>query len=198
MAPSTSSEVTDEATTEVTKKMSPNESENSSFQFSVEKFNGSNFLEWAQSIKLVIDGKGKLGYLTGETKKPSSTDASLQKWKSENSMVTAWLVNSMKPSIGKTYMFLPTAKEVWDAVRETYSDLENFSQIFEIKTRLWQMKQEGKTVTEYYTEMKALWQELDLSSEEEWECTGDSVRYKKMLENERVFEWPVLTVILTR
>ena len=84
----------------------------------------------------MIDGKGKLGYLTGETKRPSSTDASLQKWKSENSMVTVWLVNSMKPSIGKTYMFLPSAKKVWDVVRETYSDMENSSQIFEIKTRL--------------------------------------------------------------
>ena len=122
--------------TEVMNTMNSNGSDNSTFQFTVEKLNGKNFLEWAQSIKLVIDGKGKLGYLTGEMKRPSSTDASLQKWKSENSMVTAWLVNSMKPSIGKTYMFLPSAKEVWDAVRETYFDVENSSQIFEIKTRL--------------------------------------------------------------
>ena len=175
--------------TEVMNTMNSNGSDNSTFQFTVEKLNGKNFLEWAQSIKLVIDGKGKLGYLTGETKRPSSTDASLQKWKSENSMVTAWLVNSMKPSIGKTYMFLPSAKEVWDAVRETYSDVENSSQIFEIKTRLWQMKQEEREVTDYYTEMKSLWQELDLSYEEEWECSGDSVRYRKRLENERVFEF---------
>ena len=82
-------------------------------------------------------------------------------------MVTAWLVNSMKPSIGKTYMFLPSAKKVWDVVRETYSDVENSFQIFEIKTRLWQMKQEEREVTDYYTKMKSLWQELDLSYEEE-------------------------------
>ncbi|KAL6317167.1 hypothetical protein AAG906_029919 [Vitis piasezkii] len=95
----------------------------------------------------------------------------------------------MKPSIGKTYMFLPTAKDVWDAIRETYSDAENASQIFEIKTRLWQMKQGDREVTEYYTEMLGLWQELDLSYDEEWECTGDSVRFKKKMENERVFEF---------
>ncbi|RVX09169.1 hypothetical protein CK203_013737 [Vitis vinifera] len=95
----------------------------------------------------------------------------------------------MKPSIGKTYMFLPTTKDVWDAIRETYSDAENASQIFEIKTRLWQMKQGDREVTEYYTEMLGLWQELDLSCEEEWECTGDSVRFKKKMENERVFEF---------
>ncbi|RVX08420.1 hypothetical protein CK203_014035 [Vitis vinifera] len=46
----------------------------------------------------------------------------------------------MKPTIGKTYMFLSMTKDVWDAIRETYSDAENASQIFAIKTRLWQMK----------------------------------------------------------
>ena len=95
----------------------------------------------------------------------------------------------MKPTIGKTYMFLPTAKDVWDAVREMYSDAENASQIFEIKMRLWQMKQGDREVVEYYTEMLGLWQDLDLSCEEEWECTGDSVRFKKKMENERVFEF---------
>ncbi|RVX07827.1 hypothetical protein CK203_021998 [Vitis vinifera] len=40
----------------------------------------------------------------------------------------------MKPAIGKTYMFLPTAKDVWNVIQETYSDAENASQIFEIKT----------------------------------------------------------------
>ena len=37
---------------------------------------------------------------------------------------------------------------------------------------------------EYYTEMLGLWQDLDLNYEEEWECTGDSVRFKKKMENE--------------
>ena len=50
------------------------------------------------------------------------------------------------------------------------------------------MKQGDREVTEYYTEILGLWQDLDLSCEEEWECTGDSVRFKKM-ENERVFEF---------
>ncbi|RVW82775.1 hypothetical protein CK203_046905 [Vitis vinifera] len=95
----------------------------------------------------------------------------------------------MKLAISKTYMFLPTTKDVWDAIWETYSDAENASQIFEIKMRLWQMKQGDREVTEYYTEMLGLWQDLDLNYEEEWECTGDSVRFKKKMENERVFEF---------
>ena len=40
---------------------------------------------------------------------------------------------------------------------------------------------------EYYIEMLGLWQDLDLSCEED--CTGDSVRFKKKMENERVFKF---------
>ena len=103
----------------------------------VEKLNGKNYREWAHAIKLVIDGKGKLGFLTSETRRPPPTDATTsQKWRSENSFITSCLINSMKPTIGKTYMFLSTANDVWDAIRETYSDAENASQIFELKMRL--------------------------------------------------------------
>ena len=34
-----------------------------------------------------------------------------------------------------------------------------------------------------------MWQDFDLNNKEEWECTGDSVRFKKKMENERVFEF---------
>ena len=37
--------------------------------------------------------------------------------------------------------------------------------------------------------MLALWQELDLSSEDEWRCAEDSALFKKRQENERIFEF---------
>lgn len=48
--------------------------DSSSFQLTVEKLNEKNYRVWAQSIKLVVDGKGKLGYLTGEKKQPTETN----------------------------------------------------------------------------------------------------------------------------
>ena len=129
---------------------SPSAFNNSPLHLAVEKLNGKNYREWAQTIKLIINGKGKLGFLTGKTRRPPPTDAvASQKWQSENSFITSCLINSMKPVIGKMYIFLPTAKDVWDAIWETYSDVENASQIFELKTRFWQMKQGNRAVTEY-------------------------------------------------
>lgn len=57
---------------------------------------------------------------------------------------------------------------------KTYSDGEDFLQIFELTPRLWGMKQGERKVIEYYMEMLTLWQELDMSLEEDWECTSDN------------------------
>ena len=106
-------------------------------------------------MKLAIDGRGKLGHITGEVKKPTADDPKLAAWKSENSMITTWLINSMEPKMGKLYLFIK--KEVWEAVRETYPYLENFALIFDLKLKLWQSKQRDRGVAEYYNEMLILW-----------------------------------------
>ncbi|XP_024025631.1 uncharacterized protein LOC112092806 [Morus notabilis] len=121
-------------------------------QLTTHKLNRKNYLSWAQTVKLLIDGKGKLGFLTGEAKKPGEKDPKLKTWRSENSMVTAWLINSMDYSIGKPFLFLPTAKAARQGDRE---------------------------VMVYCNEMVNLWQELDLRYEEEWDCTNDSVHCMK-------------------
>ena len=108
-------------------------------------------------MKLVIDGRGKLGYLTGEVKEPKEGSDGHKLLRFENSLVMAWLLNSMDASIAKPHMFMKIAKEVWDSIRETFSDLENSSQIFELKTRLWQSKQGNRDVTTHYNKMVALW-----------------------------------------
>ncbi|EXB25087.1 hypothetical protein L484_005910 [Morus notabilis] len=58
-----SSEVADEVVPQ-----SPMYLPDHSLQITIHKLNGKNYVEWSQFVKLVIDGKGKLGYLTGEIK----------------------------------------------------------------------------------------------------------------------------------
>lgn len=131
--------------------------DNSSIQLTIEKINGKNYYEWTQSIQLVIKGKGKLGYLNSKTEEPASSQPnSLQKWKVKNSMVKAWLIHPMQNSIGKTTFFLATAKNFWDATCETYSNVEDFSHIFEITTKLWQLRQENREVIDFHIEMVTL------------------------------------------
>ena len=52
--------------------------ENHSLQITQHKLDGTNYLEWSQSVLLVIREKGKLGYLTGDTPKPAETEPTFQ------------------------------------------------------------------------------------------------------------------------
>ena len=56
----------------------------------------------------------------------------------------------MELEIGQTYMYLSTAKQLWDAVNEMYSDLGNSVQVYELKTKIRNTTQGIMFVTSYY------------------------------------------------
>ncbi|GMI81058.1 hypothetical protein HRI_001775100 [Hibiscus trionum] len=132
------------------------------------RLDGKNFLQWSQSVLMVIRGRGKLGYINGEIPQPTITDPTYATWELNNSIVMAWLINSMESHISRTYLLFKTAKEMWDAMKENYSDLGNASQVFEIKLKLKDIRQGTLEVTHYYNNLKILWQELDMYYEADW------------------------------
>ena len=163
--------------------------DNHPLQITQHKLNGSNFREWSQLIILVIKGKGKSGYLTGSIPAPPATTANYGLWEAENSTIMAWLINSMEPKIGRTYLFYKTAKEVWESVQEMYSDLEDFSQCFEVRSAIRNTKQGMNSVTEYFNVLVGLWHEMDMFYAITWESPTDSTQYNKMIERERIFDF---------
>lgn len=142
--------------------------EGSSLQITNHRLNGNNFLQLSQSVLMVLRGRGKIGYFSGEIQRPNLTDLAYGNWELNYSIVMAWLINSMEPHISHTYLFLRTAKAIWDAVRENYSDLENASQVFEIKNKLKDIRQGNLDITEYYNVLQTLWLELDMHYEVDW------------------------------
>ena len=48
----------------------------------------------------------------------------------------SWLFNTMTNESGEDFMYYGTAKEIWNAAKETYSNVDNTSVIFEIKSLL--------------------------------------------------------------
>ena len=163
--------------------------DNGSLNITVHKLDGKNYLQWAQSVKLVICGRGKLGYITGDLSAPPANDLTYKVWQAENSIVLAWLINSMDSKISRRYLFFKTAKEVWDAARKMYSDLGNASQIFEIRTKLKEIKQGNQTVTQYFSDLQDLWQDLDVYLDTTPLCATCTTIQRQQLEKERVFDF---------
>lgn len=48
-----------------------------------------------------MKGKGKVGYLDGSLPMPPTTAPHYSTWDVENSIMMAWLINSMEPKIGR-------------------------------------------------------------------------------------------------
>ncbi|RVX10668.1 Retrovirus-related Pol polyprotein from transposon TNT 1-94 [Vitis vinifera] len=153
------------------------------------KLNGQNFIQWAQSVRIFICGKGKEEYLTGAIVQPKEDDPGYRTWKLENSMVMSWLINSMTNDIGENFMYYGTAKEIWDVARETYSNIDNTSAIFEIKSILQDLRQGDSTVIEYFNILTRYWQQLDIYEELVWKCPEDGLLYKKVIEKERIYKF---------
>lgn len=98
------------------------------------KLNGQNFIQWERLVRIFLQGKGKERYISGDPKQPEKGDPNLQNWQLENSLVMSWFLNTMTNEIGEIFVYYDTAKEIWDAMKETYLSIDNTSTIFEIKS----------------------------------------------------------------
>ena len=153
--------------------------------------NGDNFLHWSQSVRMYIQGQGKIGYLTEDKKAPGKEYLTYATWDAKKSMVMMWLVNSMDEDISSNYLCYPTAKELWDNINLMYSDLGNQSQIFELTLKLGEIRQGNDSVTKYFNSLKRLWQDLNLYNDYEWKSPENCNQHKKTTEDNRIYRFLV-------
>ena len=59
-------------------------------------------------------------------------------------------------------IFLTTIKEMWDTLKVMYDNEKNPSRVFEMYERLFELKQEDRSVHEFYGELKGLIDELEM------------------------------------
>lgn len=59
------------------------------------KLNEINSHHWSQSVMMFVCGKGIDDYLSRAAARPKADDPKFRIWKSVNSMVMSWLINSM-------------------------------------------------------------------------------------------------------
>ncbi|KAL1372002.1 hypothetical protein AAHE18_01G172200 [Arachis hypogaea] len=136
-----------------------------------------------------ICGRGKIGYLTGERNQPNIIDPQYNVWDTENSMVMTWLVNSMEEDISSKYMYYTTTKELWDSVKEMYSDLGNKSQFYELTLKAREIQQESDNVTKYFHTLKQVWQDLDHFNNYKWNSAADAKHHQQIVEEGRIFQF---------
>jgi len=67
----------------------------------------------------------------------------------------------MKSIVSDNFIFLDTPKEIWEAVRDSYSMNQNVSPVFEVYEDLFSLRQGDKSLEDYYRHFKGMIDELN-------------------------------------
>ena len=102
--------------------------------------------------------KGKLKIVTSAP--PPSTEKGFKEWERDNYKVMTWIWNNMESTVIANFMFLDTAKEIWEVVRDMYS-MKNASRVFDVFEGLFSFHQSDKSLEDYSNYFKGMINELN-------------------------------------
>ncbi|XP_057250752.1 uncharacterized protein LOC104908238 [Beta vulgaris subsp. vulgaris] len=75
-------------------------------------------------------------------------------------MVISWILFNVSEPIKKSIMFVENASQILKFLEQRYL-VSNGSRKYRLNKEIHEAKQQGKSIIDYYTEMRGLWEELD-------------------------------------
>ncbi|KAJ8748501.1 hypothetical protein K2173_003399 [Erythroxylum novogranatense] len=118
-----------------------------------------NYHHWPRAMRMALLSKNKLQFVDGTIPAPPIIDPLFHAWERCNNMVISWLNHSITPSIFNSVLWLDKASEIWIDLRERFSQ-GDLCRISDLQEEIYAFKQDDKTVTDYFTKLKILWDEL--------------------------------------
>ncbi|XP_031396885.1 uncharacterized protein LOC116207907 [Punica granatum] len=112
-------------------------------------------------MQTALQAKNKLGFIEGKVKQPAEGEPHHEQWVTCNSMLVSWIFNHLDEDLHSSVAGAKNAKVLWDDLKERFSQ-GNETRIHQLKTEICLLRQEKKSVSEYYSKLKSLWDELDL------------------------------------
>ena len=83
---------------------------------------------------------------------PDPTVPLFRRWKTKNIVIKGWLINTMDSSLVSTFIWYPTAKEVWDAIVVTFFNGSDTVQVYELQRWVSRLRQNGGSLEKFYNE----------------------------------------------
>jgi hypothetical protein len=104
-------------------------------------------------------------------------------WHATNSTIVAWLLASMSQLVSKMVEAIRTVAQIWKTMSNMYSKRENLMMMMEIQSKVDAVKQAGRPVEQYASEMQYLWGELDHYALLQMETPNDARAVFKYVED---------------
>jgi len=92
-------------------------------------FGDENYDLWGKAVRNLFMAKNKLGFIDGSISRRELKEGeeesiefllTVNAWHTCNSMLMAWLLNVIKPSLHSSVGYAVTAKTMWDDLKERY------------------------------------------------------------------------------
>ncbi|XP_019431935.1 PREDICTED: uncharacterized protein LOC109339027 [Lupinus angustifolius] len=102
---------------------------------------------------MAFESKNKMEFINGALPKPPPNDHMYSTWKRCNNLVVLWLTRSIDPSIVQSILWMESAQEIWEDLKERYHQGDNFK-ISELIGEMHSIKQGSASIDKFYTQMK--------------------------------------------
>ncbi|XP_055960699.1 uncharacterized protein LOC130015139 [Mercurialis annua] len=134
-------------------------SENPSAMHVTMQLNPTNYHTWNRAMRMALLLKNKLKFVDGSIPVPDQNDRCYSMWVRCNNMVISWIYRALTPSIAQSVSFLNYALEIWENLKERFSQ-GDADRISDLQAEICMIKQNTMSVSEYYTNLKILWDEF--------------------------------------
>ncbi|KAG7578454.1 Retrotransposon gag domain [Arabidopsis thaliana x Arabidopsis arenosa] len=119
---------------------------------------GENYEDWAKHVRNALRTKHKIGFIDGTLEKPTKDDE-IEQWEVVNSMLIAWIMNTIEPTLRTSISMVDEAQALWEDLKLQFS-AGNGPRISELRADIANCRQNGDTVMVYYGRLKKMWDEL--------------------------------------
>ncbi|XP_070057351.1 uncharacterized protein LOC142167174 [Nicotiana tabacum] len=123
-------------------------------------FDGTGYKSWRRGVLRALSLKNKVGFITGNVKKPNVGHATFDQWERCDDMVTSWILNSLSKDLADSLQYIRDAKELWQELEDRY-DQTNGAKLYQLHKEISDLSQGTFNITGYYTKMKKFWKELN-------------------------------------
>nr|GEY66207.1 hypothetical protein [Tanacetum cinerariifolium] len=140
---------------------------------------------WASAMKLALQIKHKMGFITGTCVRTDYVASAplLEQWDMCNVVVLNWILSSLSQEVYLGHVFSNNAATVWNELKDTYDRIDG-SIVFNLLQKTNSFKQGGLPVSEYYHKLNSLWRENEILTKLlDYTCNArlEVANYDKML-----------------